>query len=67
MTSSEIPLNEIKLPNDYKPSEDEEFMNPLQLAYFRKKLFSFILMQFQVQYYRKNYIHSYSCNFKCDI
>ena len=38
MTSSEIPLNEIKLPNDYKPSEDEEFMNPLQLAYFRKKL-----------------------------
>ena len=22
----------------YKPSEDEEFMNPLQLAYFRKKL-----------------------------
>ena len=38
MTSSEIPLNEIKLPNDYKPSEDEEFMNPMQLAYFRKKL-----------------------------
>ena len=22
MTSSEIPLNEIKLPNDYKPSEN---------------------------------------------
>ncbi|MEP2299022.1 MAG: RNA polymerase-binding protein DksA, partial [Kangiellaceae bacterium] len=22
----------------YKPSEDEEFMNPLQLEYFRKKL-----------------------------
>ncbi|MEP1443811.1 MAG: RNA polymerase-binding protein DksA [Hyphomicrobiales bacterium] len=22
----------------YKPSEDEEFMNPFQLAYFRKKL-----------------------------
>ena len=38
MTSSEIPLNEIKLPNDYKPSENEEFMNPMQLAYFRKKL-----------------------------
>ena len=37
MTSSEVPLNEIKLPNDYKPSEKEEFMNPMQLAYFRKK------------------------------
>ena len=38
MTSSEIPLNQIKLPDNYKPSEDEEFMNPMQLAYFRKKL-----------------------------
>ena len=27
MTSSEIPLNEIKLPNDYKPSENEEFIS----------------------------------------
>lgn len=26
------------LPPDYKPSEDEEFMNPLQLAYFKGKL-----------------------------
>jgi DnaK suppressor protein len=26
------------LPPDYRPSEDEEFMNPLQLEYFRQKL-----------------------------
>jgi len=26
------------LPPDYKPSEDEEFMNPLQVEYFRQKL-----------------------------
>ena len=26
------------LPDDYQPSEDEEFMNPLQLLYFQKKL-----------------------------
>ena len=26
------------LPADYKPSEAEEFMNPMQLLYFRKKL-----------------------------
>ena len=26
------------LPPDYKPSDDEEFMNPLQLEYFRQKL-----------------------------
>jgi DnaK suppressor protein len=25
-------------PPDYRPSEDEEFMNPLQLEYFRQKL-----------------------------
>ena len=28
----------ISLPPDYRPSEDEEFMNPLQLEYFRQKL-----------------------------
>ena len=28
----------ILLPEGYRPSEDEEFMNPLQLLYFRKKL-----------------------------
>jgi DnaK suppressor protein len=28
------------LPPDYRPSEDEEFMNPLQLEYFRQKLLS---------------------------
>src|SRR5712691_6466266 len=27
-----------KLPPDYRPSEDEEFMNPRQLEYFRQKL-----------------------------
>src|SRR6201997_879629 len=26
------------LPSDYRPSEDEEFMNPLQVEYFRQKL-----------------------------
>jgi DnaK suppressor protein len=26
------------LPPDYRPSDDEEFMNPIQLEYFRQKL-----------------------------
>jgi DnaK suppressor protein len=26
------------LPTDYRPSDDEEFMNPLQVEYFRQKL-----------------------------
>ncbi len=29
---------DITLPPDYKPSESEEYMNSMQLAYFRKKL-----------------------------
>ena len=28
----------VTLPPDYRPSEAEEFMNPLQLEYFRQKL-----------------------------
>jgi len=28
------------LPPDYRPSEDEDFMNPMQLEYFRQKLMS---------------------------
>ncbi len=28
----------VTLPPDYRPSEDEEFMNDLQLEYFRQKL-----------------------------
>ncbi len=28
----------ISLPPDYRPLEDEEFMNPVQLEYFRQKL-----------------------------
>ena len=28
------------LPPDYRPSEDEEFMNPRQREYFRQKLYS---------------------------
>ena len=28
----------LTLPPDYRPSEDEEFMNPLQVEYFRLKL-----------------------------
>ncbi len=31
-------LDEIVLPEGYKPSESEEYMNPMQLAYFKKKL-----------------------------
>ncbi len=30
---------EVKLPPDYRPSEGEEYMNPRQLEYFRRKLF----------------------------
>ncbi|MBC6497820.1 MAG: RNA polymerase-binding protein DksA [Alphaproteobacteria bacterium GM7ARS4] len=29
---------DIDIPKNYSPSEDEEFMNPLQRAYFRRKL-----------------------------
>ena len=28
----------VSLPPDYRPSDDEEFMSPLQLEYFRQKL-----------------------------
>ena len=28
----------VTLPPDYRPSEDEDFMNPLQVEYFRRKL-----------------------------
>ena len=49
MTLSEKEINEPKnlldeavsatlLPEGYKPSDDEEFMNPMQLEYFRQKL-----------------------------
>ena len=34
--SSDIAPN--MLPSDYRPSESEEFMNPMQLLYFRRKL-----------------------------
>ncbi len=30
--------DDIKLPKEYKPLEKEEYMNPKQLAYFRRKL-----------------------------
>ena len=29
---------EVFLPDDYRPAEDEPFMNDMQLAYFRRKL-----------------------------
>jgi len=32
------PKSAILLPADYRPSPDEEFMNPLQLEYFRQRL-----------------------------
>ena len=38
MPNSEKPLDQIKIPDGYSPSDKEEFMSPLQLAYFRKKL-----------------------------
>ena len=38
MPNSEKPLDQIKIPDWYSPSDKEEFMSPLQLAYFRKKL-----------------------------
>lgn len=28
----------VTLPPDYRPADDEEFMNPLQVEYFRRKL-----------------------------
>lgn len=34
MSSTTLPL----LPPDYRPSEDEEYMNPLMRAYFRHRL-----------------------------
>lgn len=30
--------SEIQLPSDYRPTSEEEFMNPKQLEYFRRKL-----------------------------
>ena len=36
--ASGVTATPILLPEGYRPSEDEEFMNPLQLAYFRQKL-----------------------------
>lgn len=33
-----VKLDEIELEPDYRPSPDEPYMNPKQLAYFRRKL-----------------------------
>lgn len=33
-------MSTVILPEGYKPSENEEYMNPLQLEYFRQKLLS---------------------------
>ena len=35
---SSIVVGEVSLPDDYRPSESEPFMNGLQKAYFRRKL-----------------------------
>ena len=32
------PLEIIEIPSDYRPSEDEEFMNSTMVAYFKLKL-----------------------------
>lgn len=37
-TKVEATLTELLLPDDYRPSEDEPFMNERQRAYFRRKL-----------------------------
>ena len=34
----ELPISEVELAPGYEPSPHEEYMNPLQLAYFRRKL-----------------------------
>lgn len=31
-------MNKVELPSGYKPSESEEYMNPMQLEYFKNKL-----------------------------
>ena len=31
-------MDKVILPAGYKPSEDEEYMNPMQLEYFKQKL-----------------------------
>lgn len=31
-------MGKINIPENYKPSEDEEYMNPVQLEYFKQKL-----------------------------
>jgi DnaK suppressor protein len=36
--SNKASASPILLPEGYRPSEDEEFMNPMQLLYFRHKL-----------------------------
>jgi len=33
-----MPSNTVKLPKGYQPSEDEEYMNPKHLEFFRQKL-----------------------------
>ena len=36
--ASGVSASPILIPDGYRPSDDEEFMNPMQLAYFRTKL-----------------------------
>ena len=36
--SKSIVASSILLPKGYRPSDDEDFMNPMQLAYFKQKL-----------------------------
>lgn len=33
-----MPATPVKLPNGYLPSSEEEYMNPMQIEYFRQKL-----------------------------
>ena len=34
----QMPDSKVTLPEGYEPSDDEEYMNPMQLEYFRQKL-----------------------------
>jgi len=38
--SINMTVKSVKLPKGYKPSPDEEYMNPMQIEYFRQKLLS---------------------------
>ena len=40
LTVTRVRMSKIELPNGYKPSEKESYMNPMHLEYFKRKLLS---------------------------